>query len=94
MLEALLFGHFDPRRVYLRGRFVEGTKRTEMIWAAEKYHLECAIRGHDHELNRLRAQKNATEDERARVWVQEAIYEVHRGRFEKYSWIHELRLWR
>ena len=73
---------------------MEGTKRTEMIWAAEKYHLECAIRGHDHELDRLRAQKNATEDERARVWVQEAIYEVHRARFEKYYWIHELRLLR
>ena len=73
---------------------MEDTKRIEMIWAAEKYHLEWAICWHNDELDRLRAQKNATEDERARVWVQEAIYEVHRARFEKYYWIHELRLLR
>ena len=80
--------------MYLSEGFVEGTKRIEMIWAAEKYHLDCAIRCHNDELDRLRAQKIATEDEMARVWVQDGIYEVHRALFEKKNWIHELLLWR
>ena len=50
-------------RVNISEGFVEGTKRIEMIWAAEEYHLRCVIYGHYRELYQLRAQKNATEDE-------------------------------
>ena len=81
-------------RVNISEGFVEGTKRIEMIWAAEEYHLRCVIYGHYRELYQLRAQKNATEDEMARVLVQDAIFEVHRVLHDKYNWVHDLCLWR
>ena len=65
-----------------------------MIWAAEGYHLKCAIYKHNLELYRLRAQKNATEDEMARVLVQDGIFEVHRALHAIWNWLHDLYLLR